>query len=67
MAMHPLIICSISMILHTLLSVLISPYCSLSFTYGIDKENLFDNQELPKSVIISSILMIFSLDSKGIL
>ena len=34
---------------------------------GTDKENLFDNQELPKLVIISFILMTFTYDSRVIL
>ena len=34
---------------------------------GTDKENLFDNQELPKLVIISFILITFTYDSSVIL
>ena len=30
-----------------------SPHCSLLISSGTDKNNLFDNQELPKLVIIS--------------
>ena len=34
-----------------------SPHCSLYISYGTDKENLFNNQERLKLVIISFILM----------
>ena len=45
-------------ILHTV------SFCNSS---GTDKENLFDNQELPKLVIISFILITFAYDSRVIL
>ena len=34
-----------------------SPHCSLYISYGTEKENLFNNQERLKLVIISFILM----------
>ena len=40
---------------------------SLYNSSGTDKENLFDNQELPKLVIISFILITFTYDSSVIL
>ena len=40
-----------------------SPHCSLYISYGTDKENLFDNQELLKLVIISFILVTSTFDS----
>ena len=39
-----------------------SPYCSLNIFQGTDKENLFNNQELLKLVIISFILLIIKFD-----
>ena len=41
-----------------------SPQCSLYISYGSDKENLFDSQELLKLVIIFYILIIFKFDSR---
>ena len=40
-----------------------SPHWSLYISYGTDKENLFDNQELLKLVIISFILVTSTCDS----
>ena len=40
-----------------------SPSCSLYISYGADKENLFNNQELLKFVIISFILVTLIIDS----
>lgn len=34
----------------------------LCISYGSDKENLFDFEELPKLVIISCIVMTFTFD-----
>ena len=34
-----------------------SPFCSLYISLGVDKENLFNNQELLQLVIISFILV----------
>ena len=42
--------------------ILYSPYCSLNIFQGTDKENLFNNQELLKLVIISFILLIIKFD-----
>ena len=42
--------------------ILYSPYCSLNIFQGIDKENLCNNQELLKLVIISFILLIIKFD-----
>ena len=39
-----------------------SLYCSPHISYGADKENLFNNRELLKLVIISFILMILVND-----
>ena len=39
-----------------------SPYCSPNISKEADKENLFDNQELLKMVIISSIHVWFRGD-----
>ena len=44
-----------------------SPHCSLYIPYDTDKENLFDNQELLKLVIISFILVTSTFDSWVIL
>ena len=44
-----------------------SPHCSLYILYDTDKENLFDNQELLKLVIISFILVTSTFDSWVIL
>lgn len=41
---------------------LYSPHFSLYISYSADRENLFDDQELPKLVIISFILMTFTFD-----
>ena len=40
-----------------------SPHCSLYIPYDTDKENLFDNQELLKLVIVSFILVTSTFDS----
>ena len=40
-----------------------SPHCSLYIPYDTDKENLFDDQELLKLVIISFILVTSTFDS----
>ena len=42
--------------------ILYSPYCSLNIFQGTDKENLCNNQELLKLVIISFILLIIKFD-----
>ena len=39
-----------------------SPYWSLFISYGADKENLFNNQELPKLLIISFMLVTLMCD-----
>ena len=44
-----------------------SPYSSLYFSFGIGKENLFNNQELLWLVIISPILMPLLFDCGMIL
>ena len=44
-----------------------SPYYSLYISQGADKENLFNNQQLLQSVIISFILMTLMCDSRVIL
>ena len=44
-----------------------SPHCSLYIPYDTDKENLFDNQELLKLVIISFILVTSTFNSWVIL
>ena len=44
-----------------------SPYSSPYICWGADKENLFNNQELPYMVIISFILMTLMCDSVMIL
>ena len=41
-----------------------SLYCPICISYGTEKENLFDNQELPKSMIISFIFMNFIFGSR---
>ena len=41
-----------------------SPYWSLYISQGVEKENLFDNQELFTSAIISYILKTFTFDSR---
>ena len=43
-----------------------SPHCSLYIPYDTDKENLFDNQELLKLVIISFILVTSTCDARVI-
>ena len=40
-------------------------HCSLHISSGTDNESLFDNQELPKLVIIAFILVTFIIWSKG--
>ena len=50
--------------LYTLTLILIFSNCSHYFSSGADKENLFDNQELFRFVIISFILMTYALDYK---
>ena len=40
------------------------PHCYFCFSYGAEKESLFDNQELLNVVIIFSILITFSFDSR---
>ena len=40
---------------------------TVALTFGTDKENLFDNQELLKLVIISYILITFTFESRLIL
>ena len=40
-----------------------SPYCSVNISQGADKENLFNNQELMKLVIICFLLVILMFDS----
>ena len=44
-----------------------SLYCSLYISWNADKENLFNNQEIYKLVIISFILMTLMFDSGVIL
>ena len=44
-----------------------SPHCSLHNSSNTDKENLIDNQELPKLMIIAFILTTFTFDSRVIL
>lgn len=44
-----------------------SPYYSLYISQGNNRENLLDNQDLLKLVIISFILIIFVLDSSVIM
>ena len=44
-----------------------SPYCSLNIFQGTDKENLFNNQELLKLMIISFILLIIKFDPEMML
>lgn len=56
-SLNPFILTLDFNILHTL----------FTFFSGTDKENLVDNQELPKLEIISIILMTFSFDSWMIL
>ena len=41
-----------------------SLYCPICISYGTEKENLFDNQELLKLMIISFIFMNFIFDSR---
>lgn len=41
-----------------------SPYWYLYISKGVEKENMFDNQELFKSAIISYILKTFTFDSR---
>ena len=53
--------------LHPNIDIDILHTVSLYNSSGIDKENLFDNQELPKLVIISFILITFTYDSSVIL
>ena len=48
--------------LHPLHQYAYSPHCSLFISYGADKENLFNNQELPKLLIISFILVTLMCD-----
>ena len=59
--------CIKSWTLYTLISACI--FSILFFTYLLrtDKENLFDNQELPKLVIVSFILMALVFDSRVIM
>ena len=40
-----------------------SPYCSLNIFLSTDEENLLENQELSKLVIISLILMALMFDA----
>ena len=47
--------------------ILYSPYCSLNIFQGTDKENLCNNQELLKLVIISFILLIIKFDPEMML
>ena len=53
--------------LHPNIDIDILHTVSLYNSSGTDKENLFDNQELPKLVIISFILITFTYDSSVIL
>ena len=53
--------------LHPNIDIDILHTVSLYNSSGTDKENLFDNQELPKLVIISFILITFTYDSRVIL
>ena len=53
--------------LHPNIDIDILQTVSFYISSGTDKENLFDNQELPKLVIISFILMTFTYDSRVIL
>ena len=53
--------------LHPNIDIDILHTVSLYNSSGTDKENLFDNQELPKVVIISFILITFTYDSSVIL
>ena len=49
--------------LYTLRSVFIFPILFLYISYGNDKENLFDDQELLELVIISYVLITFIFNS----